>query len=114
MIVKRLRAAVPVLCLGLMLASCADFVADHWPHAAGGEPNGLPPRPGEPGYQQFIAHGQPDQNTGSVSGEAQPPPAGGAPEPAGAKAAAATQDSADPDPKTGNTGGQPGGGSSLY
>jgi hypothetical protein len=111
MIVKRLRAAVPVLCLGLMLASCADFVADHWPHFAGGEPNGLPPRPGEPGYQQFIAHGQPNQNTGSVSGEAQPPSTGREPEPA--KAAAATQGSADPDPKTDSTGGQPGVGS-LY
>jgi hypothetical protein len=100
MIVKYLRAAVPVLCLGLMLASCANFVADHWPHFAGGEPNGLPPRPGQPGYQQFITHGQPDQNTGSVSGEAQPPSAGRAPGPAGANAAAAKQGSADPDPKT--------------
>jgi hypothetical protein len=92
MIVKCLRAAVPVLCLGLMLASCADFVADHWPHVAGGEPNGLPPRPGEPGYQQFITHGQPDRNTGSVSGEAQPPSA------------------ANPDAKSSGSGGQPGGG----
>ena len=93
MIVKRLCAAVPVLCLALMLASCAgssDFVADHWPHFAGGEPNGLPPRPGEPGYQQFIAHGQ--QSTGSISGEAQPPSSG------------------NPDAKTGSTGGQPPGG----
>ena len=90
MIVKRLGAAVPVLCLALMLASCADFVADHWPHFAGGEPNGLPPRPGEPGYQQFIAHGQ--QNTGPVSGEAQPPAAG------------------NPNAKTGGAGGQPPGG----
>lgn len=72
MIVKRLGAVVPVLGLGLMLASCGGFVADHWPHFAGGEPNGLPPRPGEPGYQQFIAHGQPEQN------QAQPPSAGGA------------------------------------
>jgi hypothetical protein len=105
MIVKYLRAAVPVLCLGLMLASCADFVADHWPHFAGGEPNGLPPRPGQPGYQQFITHGQPDQNTGSVPGEAQPGPAG-------AKAAAATQDSTDPAAKTDSARGQPSGG--LY
>jgi hypothetical protein len=87
MIFKCLRAAVSVVCLGLMLASCADFVANHWPHFAGGEPNGLPPRPGEPGYQQFIAHGQ--QSTGSVSGEAQPPSSG------------------NPDAKTGGTGGQP-------
>jgi hypothetical protein len=109
MIVKRLRAVVPVLCLGLTLASCADFVADHWPHFAGGEPSGLPPRPGEPGYQQFISHGQPDQNTGSVSGEAQPPSAGRE----SPKAAAATQGSADPDAKSDGTGGQPGSGG-LY
>ena len=90
MIFKCLSAAVLVVCLGLMLASCANFVADHWPHLAGGEPNGLPPRPGEPGYQQFIAHGQ--QGTGSVSGEAQPPSA------------------RNPDATTGGTGGQPPGG----
>ncbi len=86
MIVKRLLAAQALLCLGLMLASCGNFVADHWPHFAGGEPNGLPPRRGDPGYQQFITHGQPDQNTGSVSGEAQPASAGRKPEPAGARA----------------------------
>jgi len=90
MIFKCLPAAVLVVCLGLMLASCANFVADHWPHLAGGEPNGLPPRPGEPGYQQFIAHGQ--QGPGSVSGEAQPPSAG------------------NPDATTGGNGGQPPGG----
>lgn len=96
MIVKRLRAVVPALCLGLMLTSCADFVADHWPHFAGGEPNGVPPRPGEPGYQEFITHGQSDQNTGSVSGEAQAPSAGH--KPAGARA--------DPDPRADSSGGQ--------
>ena len=87
LIVKCLRAAAAVVCLGLMLASCADFVANHWPHVAGGEPNGLPPRPGEPGYQQFIAHGQ--QSAGSGQGQAQPPAAG------------------NPQAKTGGTGAQP-------
>ena len=33
-----------------------------WPHWAGGEPAGLPPRPGQPGYEEFIAHGQRGQN----------------------------------------------------
>jgi hypothetical protein len=45
-----------------MLGSCGSssgFVADHWPHWAGGEPDGLPPRPGKAGYDDFIAHGQP-------------------------------------------------------
>lgn len=72
MIVKRMLAAMAAVCLGLLLASCStvsDEVADHWPHFAGGEPNGLPPRPGEPGYRRFIAHGQPVQNGGSAAAE---------------------------------------------
>jgi len=43
------------------LASCSSFsgyVADHWPHWAGGMPADVPPRPGAPGYTDFIAHGQ--------------------------------------------------------
>jgi len=44
-----------------LLASCGSFsgyVADNWPTWAGGMPKDVPPRPGEPGYQEFIAHGQ--------------------------------------------------------
>jgi hypothetical protein len=56
--------AVPmaVLSLGLVLSSCSSFsgyVADHWPRWAGGMPDDVPPRPGAPGYEEFIAHGQP-------------------------------------------------------
>jgi len=61
--IKGLVAAFAVS-LGLVLGSCSPFagtVADHWPHFAGGEPDGLPPRPGTPGYAAFIAHGQPSQ-----------------------------------------------------
>jgi hypothetical protein len=50
-----------VLCLGSVLGSCgsvAGFTSDHWPHWAGGEPNGVPPRPGMPGYDEYIAHQQ--------------------------------------------------------
>jgi len=47
-----------LLGLGLNLASCGGFVADHWPHWAGGMPADVPPRPGAPGYADFIAHGQ--------------------------------------------------------
>lgn len=58
--------------LGLMLGSCtsfSDLVSDHWPHFAGGEPGGVPPRPGQPGYAQFIAHGQPSEtDNAAVSG----------------------------------------------
>jgi len=48
-----------VLGLGLLLASCGSFaasVADHWPRWAGGLPDDIPPRPGAPGYEEFIAH----------------------------------------------------------
>jgi hypothetical protein len=61
MIVQRLCPVLIVLCLGSTLGSCgsvASFTSDHWPHWAGGEPNGIPPRPGEPGYDEYIAHQQ--------------------------------------------------------
>src|SRR5579885_1326898 len=59
MIRKRsLAAAAAVLWLAPMLGSCGGFVADHWPHWAGGLPPDAPPRPGAPGYEEFIAHGE--------------------------------------------------------
>lgn len=56
---KWLLARTTVLLLGLTLGSCSSFsgyVSDHWPTWAGGEPANLPPRPGAPGYAEFIAH----------------------------------------------------------
>ncbi len=70
-IIKRSIAAAVMVGACALLASCAGasnedgfsaFVADHWPHWAGGMPNDVPPRPGAPGYKQFIAHGQADQD----------------------------------------------------
>ncbi|MGB3743823.1 MAG: hypothetical protein WBD11_04700 [Xanthobacteraceae bacterium] len=58
MIPKRLFKTAILLGLALNLASCGGFVADHWPHWAGGMPADVPPRPGAPGYADFIAHGQ--------------------------------------------------------
>jgi hypothetical protein len=75
MTVKRFVAAAFVLGLGLALGSCSSFsdaVSDHWPHFAGGEPDDLPPRPGTPGYDAFIAHGQPQQGAATPAGSAQP------------------------------------------
>ena len=63
MMVKRLFVALMGLGLGLALGSCgsvAGFTADHWPHWAGGLPAGTPPRPGTPGYNDYIAHRQAD------------------------------------------------------
>lgn len=59
---RRLGAASVLLCLAAMLGACSPFagyVADHVPHWAGGLPPDAPPRPGAPGYDDFIAHGQP-------------------------------------------------------
>jgi hypothetical protein len=58
---RRLGAASVLLCLAAMLGACSPFagyVADHVPHWAGGLPPDAPPRPGAPGYDDFIAHGQ--------------------------------------------------------
>jgi hypothetical protein len=61
MMIKRLSVALMGLGLGLSLGSCAPvagFTADHWPHWAGGLPAGTPPRPGTPGYADYVAHRQ--------------------------------------------------------
>jgi hypothetical protein len=59
---QRLITAATLLGIGLILASCGGFVADHWPHWAGGMPADVPPRPGAPGYAEFTAHGQSQPN----------------------------------------------------
>jgi hypothetical protein len=57
--IKRFSAPAILLSIGLSLGSCtpfSGFVADHWPKWAGGMPNDVPPRPGAPGYDEFMAH----------------------------------------------------------
>jgi hypothetical protein len=71
MIVKRWFAAAVLVGLGPLLGSCgggteggfSGYVADRWPHWAGGMPDDVPPRPGAPGYDEFIAHGQAGQDS---------------------------------------------------
>jgi hypothetical protein len=68
MILRQALTAVIVLGLGAVQGSCGSFsgyVADHWPHWAGGMPGDVPPRPGAPGYDEFIAHGQTEQAAGT-------------------------------------------------
>ena len=61
MMVKRFSVALIGLGLGLLLGSCgpvAGFTSDHWLQWAGGLPAGVPPRPGTPGYDDYVAHRQ--------------------------------------------------------
>jgi hypothetical protein len=58
---KRLFTLTAALCVCLTLGACSSFsgfVADTWPTWAGGMPKDVPPRPGAPGYEEFIAHQQ--------------------------------------------------------
>ena len=70
MMAQRLLGALLACGLGLALSGCgsSNFVADNWPHFAGGEPNDVPPRPGSPGYRTFIAHGQPVDGANAPAG----------------------------------------------
>lgn len=59
--IQRFFAPTIVLLIGLALGSCASFsatVSDHWPTWAGGMPKDVPPRPGTPGYDEFLVHQQ--------------------------------------------------------
>ncbi len=105
MMVKRLVALTFAAGVTLLVGSCSsfsDFVADSWPHFAGGEPKGLPPRPGDPGYDKFIAHGQPQQG---AAGNTEPAATGETAVIASPKAAQAP--SAFTEPSNQQTGSQP-------
>jgi hypothetical protein len=79
------------LCLG-SCSSISATVTDHWPTWAGGMPNDVPPRPGAPGYEEFLAHQQrsdpaatsptADANTQATSIVASPNKTSGRPPPA--------------------------------
>ncbi len=63
-------------CGGASESGVSGYVADHWPHWAGGMPADVPPRPGAPGYNEFIAHGQPARiGSESLAGTTIRPPA---------------------------------------
>jgi hypothetical protein len=51
----------------------ASFTSDHWPHWAGGLPQGAPPRPGAPGYDEYIAHQQASTAPAKPAAAASPP-----------------------------------------
>jgi hypothetical protein len=89
MIVKRWIAAAVLAGAAPLLGSCggasesgfSGYVADHWPRWAGGMPDDVPPRPGAPGYQEFIAHGGADQNAAKSASAAEKPVTRAAPKP---------------------------------
>jgi hypothetical protein len=73
MMMKRVGASLMLLSLGLILGSCSGVsavVSDSWPHWAGGEPADTPPRPGSPGYAEFIAHKSPEGNAANSANPA--------------------------------------------
>ena len=56
---RRRLALTALLGVCLALGGCSSFagvVSDTWPTWAGGMPKDVPPRPGAPGYEEFIAH----------------------------------------------------------
>jgi hypothetical protein len=84
MILKRYIAVAILFCLGPALGSCGGassggftgYVADHWPRWAGGMPDDVPPRPGAPGYNEFISHdgADPEAVKSSIVGSGAPAP----------------------------------------
>jgi len=97
-----------LICIGFLLGACSTYsgftasVADHWPRWLGGEPNDLPPRPGQPGYEEFLAHkgtttqaASTDNATGQTA-ETGNPPATAQATPAGTTPDNATRQTAAP------------------
>jgi len=67
---RRRLALLGLLGVSLALGGCssfAGFVADTWPTWAGGMPKDVPPRPGAPGYEEFIAHQRLDAAAGGAA-----------------------------------------------
>ena len=57
----RVLVSAVLLTASLALGSCSSvsgFVSDSWPTWAGGMPKDVPPRPGAPGYEEFLVHQQ--------------------------------------------------------
>jgi len=77
-LIRRRLALAALLGVSLALGGCSTFsgfVSDTWPTWAGGEPKDVPPRPGAPGYEEFISH---QQRQDPAAGSAAPGAAPGA------------------------------------
>lgn len=80
--IKHLFASTMVLFVCLALGACTSFsntVSDNWPTWLGGMPKDVPPRPGAPGYEEFLVHQQGKDTTATTAAApAQPAQAAGA------------------------------------
>ncbi len=68
--IKRLFAPTILLVVCLALGSCSSVsgaVSDNWPTWLGGMPKDVPPRPGAPGYDEFLLHQQGKDTTGATA-----------------------------------------------
>jgi len=68
-------APAALVCACLTLGGCSSFssyVSDHWPTWAGGLPSDIPPRPGEPGYAEFISHQEAKDQAAAASASNKP------------------------------------------
>jgi hypothetical protein len=71
----RVFATIAIMVFSVGLGGCSSFsgfVADNWPHWAGGMPKDVPPRPGAPGYGEFVAHGKAPDNTSTPEVKSEP------------------------------------------
>lgn len=71
-LLKPVLLIVCSLCLGAC-SSVSSYVSDSWPTWAGGMPKDVPPRPGAPGYEEFLAHQQRQDAAASPSADANAP-----------------------------------------
>jgi len=97
--IKRLFAPTAIVLVCLALGSCASFsgvVSDNWPTWAGGMPKDVPPRPGAPGYAEFIAHQKGDSGATAAAPAAAAPATGARAPAANASAAPAVTPAAAP------------------
>jgi hypothetical protein len=56
-VIMRIGLVIGVVLGGALLASCSStgaFIGDNLPEWAGGLPKGVPPRPGTPGYDEYL------------------------------------------------------------
>jgi hypothetical protein len=106
----RFFATTLALLVCLALGACSSFsgfVADSWPTWAGGMPKDVPPRPGAPGYEEFISHQQARDEAAAAAAATAAAGAPGGAQPGVAAAPVATPVAATAPPAAGDADRQP-------